>query len=152
MPSNATRRTWNSGEGTQRSEKQGVRSPSLFKFTKYKLNSDLENLISFSVIYRLIGLRHEITEICSINRKHRSNWTVTLTKKTLLTLWKSLASTDCPQIFLISLNIEDALSSLTKKTLLKFFRKLRLNGLFLNRSYFYKYRRIITSFNWEKFT
>ena len=149
MPSNATRRTWNSGEGKQRPEKQGVRSPSLFEITKYKLNSDLENLISFSVINRFIGLRHEITEICSINRKHRSNWTVTLTKKTLLTLWKSLASTDCPQIFLISLNIEDAL---TKKTLLKFFRKLRFNGLFLNCSYFYKYRRIITSFNWEKLT
>ena len=31
------------------------------------------------MIYRFIGLRHEITEICSINRKHRSNWTVTLT-------------------------------------------------------------------------
>ena len=37
-----------------------------------------ENLISFSVIYRFIGLRHEITELCSINRKHRSNRTVTL--------------------------------------------------------------------------
>ena len=29
-------------------------------------------------MYRFIGLRHEITEMCSINRKHRSNWTVTL--------------------------------------------------------------------------
>ena len=34
------------------------------------------------MIYRFIGLRHEITEICSINRKHRSNWTVTLTNMT----------------------------------------------------------------------
>ena len=33
---------------------------------------------SFSLLYRFIGLRHEITEICSINRKHHSNWTVTL--------------------------------------------------------------------------
>ena len=38
-----------------------------------ELNSDLENFISFSLIYRFIGLQHEITEICSINRKHRSN-------------------------------------------------------------------------------
>ena len=53
--------------------KQGVRSLYLFEITKYKLNSYLENLISFSVIYRFIGLRHEITEICSINRRHRSN-------------------------------------------------------------------------------
>ena len=30
------------------------------------------------MIYRFIRLRHEITEICSINRKYRSNWTVTL--------------------------------------------------------------------------
>ena len=53
--------------------KQGVRSLYLFKITKQKLNSNLENLISISVIYRFIELRHEITEICSINRKHRSN-------------------------------------------------------------------------------
>ena len=32
------------------------------------------------MIYRFIGLRLEITEICSINRKHRWNWTVTLCK------------------------------------------------------------------------
>ena len=53
--------------------KQGVSSLYLFDITKYKLNSDLENLISVSVIYRFIGLRHEVTGICSINRKHRSN-------------------------------------------------------------------------------
>ena len=41
--------------------KQGVRSLYIFEITKYKLNSNLENLISFSVIYRFIGLRHEIT-------------------------------------------------------------------------------------------
>ena len=33
---------------------------------------------SFSVMYRFVGLRHELTKICSINQKHRSNWTVTL--------------------------------------------------------------------------
>ena len=53
--------------------KEGVRSLYLFEITKQKLNSDLENLISFSVIYRLIELRHEIKEICSINQKHHSN-------------------------------------------------------------------------------
>ena len=53
--------------------KKGVHSLYLFEITKYKINSDLENLISFSVIYGFIGLRHEITEICSINRKHCSN-------------------------------------------------------------------------------
>ena len=44
---------------------------------KLKLNSDLENLISFSVIYvyRFIGLLREVTEI---NQKHRINLTVTL--------------------------------------------------------------------------
>ena len=31
--------------------KQGIRSLYLFEITKYKLNSDLENLISFSVMY-----------------------------------------------------------------------------------------------------
>ena len=41
--------------------KQGVRSLYIFEITKYKLNTNLENLISFSVIYRFIGLRHEIT-------------------------------------------------------------------------------------------
>ena len=30
------------------------------------------------MMYMFIGLRHEITEICSINQKHRSNRTVTL--------------------------------------------------------------------------
>ena len=40
-----------------------------FNFT----HSDLENLISFSVIHRFIGLRHEIRETCSINRKQCSN-------------------------------------------------------------------------------
>ena len=34
--------------------------------------------MSISVIYRFIVLRHEITEICSVNRKHRSNRAVTL--------------------------------------------------------------------------
>ena len=41
--------------------KQSVRSLYLFEITKHELNSDLENLISFSVMYRFIGLRHEIT-------------------------------------------------------------------------------------------
>ena len=67
MQSNATRSTWNSGKGKQRSENKAfVLFIYLFKITKRKLNSDLENLISFSVIYRFIGLRQEITEICSI--------------------------------------------------------------------------------------
>ena len=44
--------------------KQGVRSLYLFEIIKQNLNSDLENLITFSVMYRFIGLRHEITEIC----------------------------------------------------------------------------------------
>ena len=66
--------------------KQGVRSLFIFEITKWKLNSDFGNLISFSVIYRFIGLRHEITEICSINRKHRSNWTVTLTNQRVVFL------------------------------------------------------------------
>ena len=52
---------------------QSIRSLYIFEITKYTLNSYLENLISFSVIYRFIGLRDEITEIFSINRKHRSN-------------------------------------------------------------------------------
>ena len=60
-------------KGKTKVRKQGVRSLYIFEITKYKLNSYLENLISFIVIYRFIGLRHEITEICSINRKHRSN-------------------------------------------------------------------------------
>ena len=53
--------------------KQGLRSLYLLEIAKYKLDSDLENLISFSMICRFIGLRQEIKEICSINRKHRSN-------------------------------------------------------------------------------
>ena len=53
--------------------KQGVRSLYLFQIAKYNLDSDLENLISFSVIFRFTGLRHEIAEISSINQKHRSN-------------------------------------------------------------------------------
>ena len=65
-------------KGKTKVGKQGVRSLYLFEISKWKLNSDLENLISFSVMYRFIGLRHEITEIFSINRKHHSNWTVTL--------------------------------------------------------------------------
>ena len=64
------------------------RSFSLFIWNyQKKINSDLENLISFSVIYRFIGLRHETTEICSINWKHSSNWTVTL-NTLLLARWK----------------------------------------------------------------
>ena len=66
-------------KGKTKVEKQGVRSLYLFEIARWKLNSDLANLTSFSVIYRFVGLRHEITEICSINQKHRSNWTVTLT-------------------------------------------------------------------------
>ena len=55
--------------------KQGVHFLYLFKITKKKLSSGkTENLIlSFSVIYRFIGLRSKITEICSINQKHHSN-------------------------------------------------------------------------------
>ena len=68
-------------KGKTKVGKQGVRSLHLFEITKLKYNSDLEYLISFSVIHRFIGLCHKITEICSINRKHRSNWTVTLTYK-----------------------------------------------------------------------
>ena len=73
VPSNATRPTWNSGKGKRKVGKQGIRSLYLFGIAKQKLNSDLDNLVSFSVIYRFIGLHHEITKICSINRKHRSN-------------------------------------------------------------------------------
>ena len=56
--------------------KQGVHFLYLFlKNHQKKLNSGkTENLIlSFSVIYRFIGLRHKRTEICSINQKHHSN-------------------------------------------------------------------------------
>ena len=41
--------------------KQGVRSLYLFEITKYKINSYLNDLISFTVICRFIGLRHKIT-------------------------------------------------------------------------------------------
>ena len=47
--------------------KQGFCSFYLFEICKYKLNSDLGNLISFSEIYRFVGLHCEITEMCSIN-------------------------------------------------------------------------------------
>ena len=62
-------------KGKTKVGKQGVCSLYLFKITKLKLNSDLGNLISFSVIYRFIGLYRFIgfIEICSIIRKHRSN-------------------------------------------------------------------------------
>ena len=60
-------------KGKTKVGKQGVRSRYLSKITKYKLNNDLENLISLSVIYRFVGLRYEITQICSINRKRYSN-------------------------------------------------------------------------------
>ena len=72
MPSNATRPTWNSGKAERtKVGKQGVRSLYLFEITEWKFSSDLENLIRFSVIYRFIGLPYEITDICSINPKHR---------------------------------------------------------------------------------
>ena len=54
-------------KGKTKVGKQGVRSLYIFEITKYKLNNYYENLISFSVMYRFIGLRHEVTEICSIN-------------------------------------------------------------------------------------
>ena len=47
------------------------------------------------MIYRFIGLRHEITEICSINRKHRSNWTVTLTQVDNSSSWFNFTSQAC---------------------------------------------------------
>ena len=43
--------------------KYGARSLYLFEIAKQKLNSDLDNLISFSVIYRFIGLSHRITDM-----------------------------------------------------------------------------------------
>ena len=50
-------------KGKTKVGKQGVHS--LYEITKQRLNSDLENLISFSMIYtcRFIGLCHEIAEI-----------------------------------------------------------------------------------------
>ena len=56
VPSNAIRSTWNSGKGIQRSENKAFFSLFTEIYTKQKSNSDLENLISFSVIYRFIGL------------------------------------------------------------------------------------------------
>ena len=50
-------------KGKTKVGKQGVHSLYLFEIAKYKLNSDLKNLISFSVIYRFIGLRHKITDM-----------------------------------------------------------------------------------------
>ena len=48
MLSNATRPSWNSGKGKQRSEnKTFVLFIYLFEIAKQKLNSDLENLINF---------------------------------------------------------------------------------------------------------
>ena len=44
----------------------------LFENTKQNLNTDLENLIGFSVIYRSVGLRYEITEIISIIQNHHT--------------------------------------------------------------------------------
>ena len=73
----ATRPTGNSEKEKTKVGKQGVCSLYLFEIAKWNLNNDLANLISFSVMYRFIGLRHEITKICSINQKHCSNWTVT---------------------------------------------------------------------------
>ena len=84
MPLNPTHSTWNSGEGKRKSENKAFVLFIYLKLPNKKINSDLENFISFSVIYRFIGLRHEITEICPISQKHRSNWTVTLTH-----YWKS---------------------------------------------------------------
>ena len=85
MPSNATRPTWNSGKGKQRSKKR--RSFSLFI---WNYTIEIKQLFrEFSKLfseYRFIGLRHEITEICSINRKHRSNWTATLSENYNLSL------------------------------------------------------------------
>ena len=53
-------------KGKTKVGKEGVRFLYVFEITTKTLNSDLENLISFSVIYRFIGLPHEIIEICSI--------------------------------------------------------------------------------------
>ena len=50
-------------KGKTKVGKQGVHSLYIFEITKYKLNSNLENLISLSVIYSFIGLRHAITEL-----------------------------------------------------------------------------------------
>ena len=57
VPSNATCLTLNSEKGKQRplENKAFVLFTYLFEIAKQKLNSELENLISFSVIYRFIG-------------------------------------------------------------------------------------------------
>ena len=47
------------------------------------------------MIYRFIALRHEITEICSINRKQSSNWTVTLNKPCPCTLFCFMCEPEC---------------------------------------------------------
>ena len=73
VSSNTTHPTWNSGKRKKEVGNQSIRSLYIFEITKYTLNSYLENLISFSVIYRFTGLRDEITEIFSINLKHHSN-------------------------------------------------------------------------------
>ena len=95
MPSNATRLTWNSGEGKQRPVNKAFVLSIYLKLPKNKLNSYLENSISFSVIYRFIGLRDEVSEICSINRKHRSNWTVTLSNHWGVLVARKFASCFC---------------------------------------------------------
>ena len=56
---------WNSGEGKQRSKNKAF---VLFVYLKLPNKSDLDNLISFSVIYRFIGLRHENNrDICLLH-------------------------------------------------------------------------------------
>ena len=61
MPPNATRTTWTPEREKQRSENKAF---VLFICLKLpndnSVNSDLENLIRFSVIYRFIGFRNEI--------------------------------------------------------------------------------------------
>ena len=60
---------WNSGKGKQKLVNKAFVSLFILNY-EIKLNSDLE-------IYRFIGLRHgiHITEMCSIDRKHRSKLT-----------------------------------------------------------------------------
>ena len=48
-------------KGKTKVGKQGLGSLYLFEITEQNLDSDLEHLISFSLIYGFIGLRHEIT-------------------------------------------------------------------------------------------
>ena len=77
VPSNATHLTWNSGKGKQRWENKAfiLFIYSVFEITKFKLNSYLDNLIRFSVIYSFIRLCHEITEIHSIKLTENSTQT-----------------------------------------------------------------------------